>query len=105
MEFSGKLDDNNNTGAADQLFELIFDSAVEDNVNDKLNVKALAENKPIYADHDTKAPIQVENKKAEYPFTKSVGTAIFTAIGLFFMVLAGYYYSRKKNKRLEIGNN
>ncbi|WP_234025843.1 SpaA isopeptide-forming pilin-related protein [Anaerococcus sp. Marseille-P3915] len=105
MEFTGKLDDNNETGIADQLFELVFDSSTDDSVNDKLDVKALAENKPIYADHDTKNPIQVENKKAEYPFTKSVGTAIFTAIGLFFMVLGGYYYSRKKNKGLEIGNN
>ncbi|MCW6700550.1 SpaA isopeptide-forming pilin-related protein [Anaerococcus sp. NML200537] len=105
MEFTGKLDDNNNTGIADQLFELVLDQSNDDSVRDKLDVKALAENKPIYADHDSKNPIQVENKKAEYPFTKSVGTAIFTAIGLFFMVLAGYYYSRKKNKGLEIGNN
>ncbi|MCW6677610.1 SpaA isopeptide-forming pilin-related protein [Anaerococcus sp. NML200574] len=106
MEFTGKLDENNKTGIADQLFELIFDDLSEDDsIRDKLDVKALAENKPIYADHDSKNPIQVENKKAEYPFTKSVGTAIFTAIGLFFMVLAGYYYSRKKNKGLEIGNN
>ena len=105
MEFTGKLDENNTTGTADQLFELVFDSGIDDSVNDKLDVKAIAENKPIYADHDSKAPIQVENKKAEYPFTKSVGTAIFTAIGLFFMVLGGYYYSRKKNKGLEIGNN
>ena len=105
MEFNGKLDANNDTGKADQLFELIYNSEIKDSVNDKLNVDAVAEGKPIYADHNSKNPIQVENRKAEYPFTKSVGTVIFTVIGLFFMVLGGYYYSRKKNKGLEIGNN
>ena len=105
MEFSGKLDDNNNTGIADQLFELLFDSSIKDNVNDKLNVKALAENKPIYADHDTNKPIQVENKKTQLPMTNGLAAWIgFTIIGLVLMVLAVWYYNRKKNKAIDISS-
>lgn len=105
MEFSGKLDDNNNTGIADQLFELLFDSSIKDNVNDKLNVKALAENKPIYADHDTNKPIQVENKKTQLPMTNGLAAWIgFTIIGLVLMVLAVWYYNRKKNKAVDISS-
>ncbi|WP_276877195.1 SpaA isopeptide-forming pilin-related protein, partial [Anaerococcus hydrogenalis] len=105
MEFSGKLDDNNNTGTADQLFELIFDSSIKDNVSDKLNVNALAENKPIYADHDSKNPIQVENKKTQLPMTNGLAAWIgFTIIGLVLMVLAVWYYNRKKNKTVDISS-
>ena len=99
MEFTGKLDENNKTGTADQLFELVFDSAIDDNVRDKLDVNALAENKPIYADHDTKNPIEVENKKVILPRTNGLSAWIgFTIIGLLLMLLAVYYYNRKKNK-------
>ena len=106
MEFSGKLDEGNTSGVADQLFELIFDSAIEDSVNDKLNVKALAENKPIYADHDTKNPIEVENKKVILPKTNGLSAWIgFTIIGLLLMLLAVYYYNRKKNKEAKIQQN
>ena len=96
MEFTGKLDDGNDTGIADQLFELVFDSGIDDSVSDKLNVKALANNEPIYADHDQKDPIQVENRKAEYPHTGGMGTLIFTLAGLVLMSAAAYVYSRKR---------
>ncbi|MBS5988742.1 SpaA isopeptide-forming pilin-related protein [Anaerococcus hydrogenalis] len=103
MEFTGKLDENNDTGTADQLFELVFDSGIDDSVNDKLDVKAIADNKPIYADHDTKNPIQVENKKTQLPMTNGLAAWIgFTIIGLVLMVLAVWYYNRKKNKTVDI---
>ena len=105
MEFTGKLDDNNNTGIADQLFELVFESLVDDSVNDKLDVKALAENKPIYADHDRNKPIQVENKKTQLPMTNGLAAWIgFTIIGLVLMVVAVWYYNRKKNKAVDISS-
>ena len=52
----------------------------------------------IYKDQKTNAynPIEIENKKGEYPLTASVGTAIFTAIGLALMVIAVFIYKRKK---------
>lgn len=96
MEFTGKLDENNTTGTADQLFELVFNSGIDDSVNDKLDVKTIAENKPAYADHDQKDPIQVENRKAEYPHTGGMGTLIFTLAGLVLMSAAAYVYSRKR---------
>ncbi|WP_454206032.1 SpaA isopeptide-forming pilin-related protein [Peptoniphilus sp. Marseille-Q6390] len=96
MEFTGKLDDNNTSGKADQLFELVFDSSIDDDVRDKLDVQTIAEGKPAYADHDQKHPIQVENRKAEYPHTGGMGTLIFTLAGLVLMSAAAYVYSRKR---------
>lgn len=40
--------------------------------------------------------MEIVNNKAEYPFTASVGTAIFTAIGLALMVMGAFIYQRKK---------
>lgn len=96
MEFTGKLDENNNTGTADQLFELVFESGIDDSINDKLDVQTIAEGKPAYADHNSKDPIQVENRKAEYPHTGGMGTLIFTLAGLVLMSAAAYVYSRKR---------
>ena len=96
MEFTGKLDGDNDTGKADQLFELVFDSGIDDSVNDKIDVKTIAEGKPAYADHNSKDPIQVENRKAEYPLTGGRGTLIFTLAGLVLMSAAAYVYSRKR---------
>ena len=96
MEFTGKLDDNNTSGKVDQLFELVFNSGIDDSVSDKLDVKTIAEGKPAYADHDQKDPIQVENRKAEYPHTGGMGTLIFTLAGLMLMSAAAYVYSRKR---------
>ena len=98
MEFTGKLDTNNETGTADQLFELVFDSSIDDDVRDKLDVQTIAEGKPAYADHDSKDPIQVENRKAEYPHTGGMGTLIFTLAGLVLMSAAAYVYSRKRGE-------
>ena len=98
MVFNGKLDDSNDTGTADQLFELVFDSGIEDSVNDKLNVKALAENKPLYADHDSKDPIQVENRKATYPLTGAMGIIGFLVVGGIMMATAYYKYRRKRRE-------
>ena len=98
MEFTGKLDNNNDTGTADQLFELVFNSGIDDSVNDKLDVKAIAENKPIYTDHDSKDPIQVENRKATYPLTGAMGIIGFLIVGGIMMATAYYKYRRKRRE-------
>ena len=41
---------------------------------------------------------EVENRKAEYPYTRSVGTAIFTAIGLALMVMGAFIYQRRQTR-------
>lgn len=41
-------------------------------------------------------PIEIENKKGEYPLTGGRGTLIFTLAGLVLMSAAAYVYSRKR---------
>lgn len=41
-------------------------------------------------------PIEIENKKGEYPHTGGMGTLIFTLAGLVLMSAAAYVYSRKR---------
>lgn len=96
MEFTGKLDDTNKTGAADQLFELVFDTQIDDSIEDKLDLSILAGDKPLYGDYDTTKAIELENRKAEYPLTGGRGTLIFTLAGLVLMSAAAYVYSRKR---------
>ena len=45
---------------------------------------------------ETPKPIEVENRKAEYPWTGGMGTLIFTVSGLILMSAAAYVYSRKR---------
>lgn len=96
MEFTGKLDANNTTGTADQLFELVFESQIDDSIEDKLDLSVLAGDKPLYGDYDTTKAIELENRKAEYPHTGGRGTLIFTVAGLMLMSAAAYVYSRKR---------
>ena len=96
MEFTGKLDANNTTKTADQLFELVFDTQIDDSIEDKLDISILAGDKPLYGDYDTTKAIEIENRKAEYPLTGGRGTLIFTLAGLVLMSAAAYVYSRKR---------
>ena len=101
MEFTGTLDDNNETGAADQLFELVFNSQIDDSIEDKLDLSILAGDKPLYGDHDTTKPIQIENRKVEYPFTGGPGVWIgFAIIGLIVMLGGVLIYTKKKKEPL-----
>lgn len=96
MEFTGKLDANNKTGTAEQLFELVFDSQIDDSIEDELDLSILAGDKPLYGDYDTTKAIELENRKAEYPLTGGRGTLIFTVAGLMLMSAAAYVYKRKR---------
>lgn len=98
MEFTGKLDANNNTGTADQLFELVFDTQIDDQVSDKLNIESLASNKPSYGDYTGTAPIQIENRKATFPLTGAMGIIGFLVVGAVMMATAYYKYRRKRRE-------
>ena len=51
-------------------------------------------------------PIEIVNRKLSLPFTRGIRAWIgFTIIGLVLMILAAYYYNKKKNKALEIEKN
>lgn len=55
---------------------------------------------------DTKNSIEIVNRKLSLPFTRGIRAWIgFTIIGLVLMILAAYYYNKKKNKALEIEKN
>ncbi|MFQ9998373.1 MAG: SpaA isopeptide-forming pilin-related protein, partial [Anaerococcus obesiensis] len=55
---------------------------------------------------DSTKPIEIENRKLSLPFTRGIRAWIgFTIIGLILMILAAYYYNKKKNKALEIEKN
>ena len=45
---------------------------------------------------DLSKPIEIENKKGEYPHTGGMGTLIFTLAGILLMSAAAYVYSRKR---------
>ena len=45
---------------------------------------------------NAKDPVEVENHKAEYPWTGGMGTLVFTLTGLVLMTAAAYVYSRKR---------
>ena len=98
MEFTGKLDANNTTGTADQLFELVFESGIDDQVSDKLNVDVLTSGKPSYGDYTGTAPIQIENRKATFPLTGALGIIGFLVAGAVMMATAYYKYRRKRRE-------
>ena len=100
MEFTGKLDDTNKTGTADQLFELVLESGIDDQVSDMLNIESLASDKPTYGDYIGTEPIQIENRKVEYPLTGGPGMWIGYTIGGLALMIAGAYVYHKRQARL-----
>ena len=98
MEFTGKLDVNNTTGTADQLFEIVFDSQIDDSIEDKLDMKVLSGSKPAYRDYTGTKEIQLENRKAEYPHTGAMGIFGFLIAGAIIMTTAYYKYRRKRRE-------
>ena len=96
VEITGKITDK--TKAVDlkpEVYSRAFRKSI-DLVDYQLDINNMSEDKGSYLDYQSKDPIKVENRKAEYPLTASVGTAIFTAIGLALMVIAAFIYKRKK---------
>ncbi|MDU5960396.1 MAG: SpaA isopeptide-forming pilin-related protein [Finegoldia magna] len=98
MEFTGKLDDINKTSTADQLFELVFDTQIDDSIEDKLDLSILAGDKPLYGDYDTTKAIELENRKAQYPLTGAMGIIGFLVVGAVMMATAYYKYRRKRRE-------
>ena len=96
VEITGKITDK--TKAVDlkpEVYSRAFTTSI-DKVNYKLDINNMSEGKGIYLDYQATDPIQVENRKAEYPHTGGMGTLIFTLAGLVLMSAAAYVYSRKR---------
>ena len=98
VEYTGKLADI--TKPVDQKAEFIIDNKILDTAEYNLDVDQLSKTDPIYVDVDKSniTPIEVENRKAEYPHTGGMGTLIFTVSGLILMTAAAYVYSRKRRE-------
>ncbi|MFR8506143.1 MAG: SpaA isopeptide-forming pilin-related protein [Peptoniphilus sp.] len=69
-----------------------------DEVTCKVDLTDPSDSKGAYVKQTdtTTKPIEVENRKAEYPHTGGMGTLIFTLAGLVLMSAAAYVYSRKR---------
>ena len=96
VEITGKITDK--TKAVDlkpEVYSRAFTTSI-DKVNYKLDINNMSEGKRIYLDYQATDPIQVENRKGQYPLTGGMGTLIFTLAGLVLMSAAAYVYSRKR---------
>ena len=96
VEITGKITDK--TKAVDlkpEVYSRAFTTSI-DKVNYKLDINNMSEGKGIYLDYQATNPIQVENRKGQYPLTGGRGTLIFTLAGLMLMSAAAYVYSRKR---------
>ena len=96
VEITGKITDK--TKAVDlkpEVYSRAFRKSI-DLVDYQLDINNMSEDKGSYLDYQSKDPIKVENRKAEYPLTGGRGTLIFTVAGLMLMSAAAYVYSRKR---------
>ena len=69
-----------------------------DTVNSELDINNLSSDKGKYINYESQDPIQVENRKAEYPLTGAMGIIGFLVVGAVMMATAYYKYRRKKRE-------
>ena len=73
-----------------------------DEVTCKVDMTDLSDAKGDYVKPtDATKPIEVENRKAEYPSTGGIGTILFTLGGAVLMTFAGLSYYRRRRKSYE----
>lgn len=94
VEYTGTLAQGKTK--VDQKADIILNYSIEDHVEYSLEWTTLVDGKPVYSEYNPKLPIEVENKKAEYPSTGGMGTFIFTSIGMSLIGLAYLSYRRKR---------
>lgn len=99
VDIVGKLNDPN-AKQGDLKVDVYNHAALKmiDEVTCKVDMTEKSDAKGAYVKETdtTKTPIEVENRKAEYPHTGGMGTLIFTLAGLMLMSAAAYVYSRKR---------
>ena len=96
VEITGKITDTTKpVELKPEVYSRAFGKSI-DKVNYKLDINNMSDGKGRYLDYQSTEPIQVENRKGEYPHTGGMGTLIFTVSGLILMSAAAYVYSRKR---------
>ena len=95
VEFTGKLKENATSpvNPKSDVYINAFDRMV-DEVTNRLDITKPSESEGAYI--DSTLPIQIENRKGQYPLTGGRGTLIFTLAGLMLMSAAAYVYKRKR---------
>ena len=63
-----------------------------------LDYDKIAKEDKIYVDYQSKDPIQVENRKGQYPHTGAMGIIGFLVVGGIMMATAYYKYRRKRRE-------
>ena len=96
VEITGKITDKSKAVELNpEVYSRAFSKSI-DKVSYKLDINNMSEGKGTYIDYVSKDPIQVENRKGQYPLTGGRGTLIFTITGLVLMSAAAYVYKRKR---------
>ncbi|MBS5971744.1 MAG: fibrinogen-binding adhesin SdrG C-terminal domain-containing protein [Finegoldia magna] len=97
VEFTGKLKQNATSpvNPKSDVYINEFDIMI-DEVTNRLDITNLSSYKESYI--DSKTPIQVENRKAEYPLTGAMGIIGFLVVGGIMMATAYYKYRRKRRE-------
>lgn len=96
VEITGKITDTSKAVDLNpEVYSRAFSKSI-DKVSYKLDINNMSDGKGTYIDYVTTEPIQVENRKGQYPLTGGRGTLIFTLAGLVLMSAAAYVYKRKR---------
>ena len=95
VEFTGKLGDSATSPISIKM-DVNSDLWKYSELTYTLDYDKIVKEDKVYVDYNGTDPIQVENRKAEYPWTGGMGTLIFTISGLILMSAAAYVYSRKR---------
>ena len=96
VEITGTITDTSKAVELNpEVYSRAFSKSI-DKVSYKLDINNMSEGKGTYIDYVSKDPIQVENRKGQYPLTGGRGTLIFTVAGLMLMSAAAYVYKRKR---------
>ena len=100
VEFQGKIKDNA-TAPTEIGIQIQDGPNTKDSIGYSFDFDQLTGEKPLYVDKVDDKPIEVENRKAEYPSTGGIGTILFTVAGAVLMTFAGLSYYRKRRKSYE----
>ncbi|MGR5590275.1 SpaA isopeptide-forming pilin-related protein [Peptoniphilus grossensis] len=95
VEFTGNIG-NSATSPISIKMDVNSDQWKYSELTYSLDYDKIGKEDKIYVDYQSTEPIQVENRKGEYPWTGGRGTLIFTVSGLVLMSAAAYVYSRKR---------
>lgn len=95
VEFTGKLDEKATSPISIKM-DVNSDQWKYSELTYSLDYDKIGKEDKIYVDYQSTDPIQVENRKGQYPLTGGRGTLIFTLAGLMLMSAAAYVYKRKR---------